>query len=357
MSVGIIPFFSFNEPIPLGLTYGRWAVGRSGGSTTQRIQWSDDGINWTLATTPTSGFQFYTAGLDFSPELGLYAACSNDSGNTNIMTSTNSVTWTLRNKGDSNALISIKWCPAFGLWIAAGFNKTFSSPDGINWTTRYTYRTNYLTLTRKPYYDEVEGIWATIITTNLTTGPIYSVWTNDGINYNETQINSQTDWGRRYGFICLYRPEIGRAVVTPGAGAGGSLDRLLITDDITGTASTYYTPPGGGNRNVYGGNSLGGLYQIGLQGFSTQPVWYSSTAENLASWTASTFPNANYLTFDIDYTDVLNQWVMTLQNSSTIFTSDDGIVWTSRTSVGSDNESAVFGPGVRTTAYKEGADK
>jgi len=72
----------------------------------------------------------------WSPELSLFVAISESS----VITSSDGITWTSRTPSITNGSIScIEWSPELGLFAAcgnSGTSRVMTSPDGINWTNR-----------------------------------------------------------------------------------------------------------------------------------------------------------------------------------------------------------------------------
>ena len=75
----------------------------------------------------------------WSPELGLFALCSNTASSPTVFTSPDGVNWTGRTTPAYGAW-GITWARLVnavgtGLFVALSINGTMSSPDGITWTT------------------------------------------------------------------------------------------------------------------------------------------------------------------------------------------------------------------------------
>lgn len=81
----------------------------------------------------------------WSPELGLFAAVSNN-GTNRVMTSPDGINWTVQNPPNTSTWTSIAWSPQLGLFVAvavSGTNPIMRSADGINWTTTYSGSTQF----------------------------------------------------------------------------------------------------------------------------------------------------------------------------------------------------------------------
>lgn len=384
MFTGLAFFQQPTGPAPTpGLTalnYGRWVMTRRNVVSNQGAQWSNDGISWNIATTPNSRDHY---SCDFAPELGLYVAVSSFAATNNIMTSTNSVTWTSRSKSTNGTFGPVTWCPGYNKFIAQSNGGSsasteinlWSSSDGINWTqvftaSGYTFPSasslgwflqsayaatplgnEFLSAYRRAAGGTSSNMIYTNNGTSFTTystsrfaGPVTNIAYNRTLNrwiLNEAEgpttttnvfatsqtASSESSWLR---YTKLRSP------------ANGLTFTLVANNDGRngGTASTM-------NVTAYfsGANT-------------TTPIRYSSTALN-GSWTASTLPSAAYGFFHGAYSRALNQFVLARATSalSTVqtYSSTNGITWTLRTTAAAENVANVFGEGVRTTGYRAGA--
>lgn len=333
-----------------GLTYGRFVGARNTG-TNQRVAWSNDGINWNVATTPNSNAYF---GNDFSPDLGLYVCAAETAATNNIISSTNGVTWTARSKSDTTALYGVTWCPAFSKFYAVGLTKLFQSTDGTNWSIAYTYSTGKQSVCVNPIFADTgtQSIFATTMYSG--TSPNFVVWTcytTDGSTFTEHQVSAVTG---AYGRSLAYSKANNRFLITE----QGIVSTIFQSNNI-GSGWTNYT------QTVP--NATGGPYAVAIEwsdndalfvrGYgvqtTTNPIVYSSSGAS-GSWTASTLPSAGYSFWDIKYAPEIDLWCAPQIASGTGYTSVDGISWTSRT-ITQDIRSLAWGPGVRTNGYKQGA--
>jgi len=78
-----------------------------------------------------SGFVIQTSATDnnwrsvtWSPELGLFAAVSDNGTGNRVMTSPDGITWTSRTSATDNRWFSVTWSPELGLFAAVSFNGT-----------------------------------------------------------------------------------------------------------------------------------------------------------------------------------------------------------------------------------------
>lgn len=71
----------------------------------------------------------------WSPELGKAVAISNSSEATNLMTSTDGITWTGASAG-TGSWESVCWSAELSLFVVVGTMQISTSPDGVTWTSR-----------------------------------------------------------------------------------------------------------------------------------------------------------------------------------------------------------------------------
>jgi len=121
----------------VGVSGGTIVLAVDSGTTsgdTQKVMYSSDGINWTLATTPSLG-SIGQGGGAYSPTLNLAIIAfqngmwaSDDSGQTwtDETPPSASITWS-----------DVAWSPTLGLFLMVGHGTTNAaawSEDGVNWT-------------------------------------------------------------------------------------------------------------------------------------------------------------------------------------------------------------------------------
>lgn len=347
-----VAFYQSAESASAGLTYGRF-VGVRRADTNLRAAWSNDGITWNTATTPNS-LNYYC--VDFSPEQGLYVATSIDASTSNIMSSTNGVTWTSRSKPDSLAVNSITWCVAFSKWIATGPTKFYVSPDGATWSIGYTISdTNYNSHAYESLFvNSLTGpIWATPLNDAPgvdTQRAMKIAYTTDGTTFTETVINGEIIWYNNDGRSINYLADQNRYLITNQS----TVTKMLTATAIVASWSAYTQSvfpsgairfnPAAGAKVFVSTNFSGGT--------TTTPIQYSSLGTN-GSWTSSTFASAVYDFYDTEWSPEISLFYAA-RVSGNGYTSPDGITWTLRTAPASITH-VSWGAGVRTTGYKQGS--
>jgi hypothetical protein len=175
------------------------------GST--NIQTSPDGITWTLRTGASSAAW---SDMTWSPELGIFCAVAQ--GSTAIQTSPDGINWTLRTGASANGLNAITWSSSLGIFCAGDSNNTNiqTSPDGINWTLRTGASANGVS---GIVWSEELGIFCTCsgTGTSIQTSP-------DGINWTlrTGALSGGEDivWSKELGLFCVAGTTTATAVET-----------------------------------------------------------------------------------------------------------------------------------------------
>jgi len=92
---------------------------------------SPDGINWTIRSSAADNDWHSIA---WSPELGLFAAVSENGTGNRVMTSPDGINWTIRSSAANNGWVGIAWSPELGLFAAVSYsgvgNRVMTSPTG-----------------------------------------------------------------------------------------------------------------------------------------------------------------------------------------------------------------------------------
>lgn len=348
----------YTVPPTPALTYGRW-VGIRNSGTLQRAAWSNDGITWATASTPNS---YSYQSVDFSPELGLYVAVASDAQTNNIMSSTNGVAWTARTKPTNSALFAVKWCAAWNKFLATSTANIFSSSDGINWATAFTHSGGaaFAGAGKSTFADTPTGwVFATFTRPAPVNAPSQICYSTDGTTFATYSV-AQSGLSFRYATQIAYLKSQNRFV---GIAPADDTNQIIQTTGSITSGWTNYT-----ENNVSGGTrygiSVGGsatnsafdrfLISNSYGQTTTAATKWSSLGAS-GSWTASTHPSAIHYPYAVEYAPSINQWVVCKVDAGTVYTSvDGGLTFTSRTAF-SNILNFSWGPGVRTTGYKQGS--
>jgi len=390
-----VAFWQLSEQVVTpGLTalnYGRAVAVRTNGINT-RAQWSNDGITWNLATTPNSyPYRF----VEFSPQLGLYVACSGGALFDNIMTSTNGVVWTSVSKPNNQSLRSVTWCSTWNKFLIYGDNNLFESSDGVNWSVGFYHglsasgfassaapkRGLFTTFSSADHTGGTSSTGKSIYVTPTTyarSSPLQTmvIYSEDGLNFKTYSVFQASGLlsnvvFTRSNWVDYY---VGRQ--TTG-------NRILATQSMNATQSTTWAQSATttGNVSSHVNSSLQPedyrgcvVYVNNTTTATTTPIRYSLSFTTISGQLAPStqtviFPSAVYAFIDVIYVRALSRWIVVSNANITaggIWTGGAGAggtvsstnppqTWTSRTSAGGIIEAVVFGEGVRTTGYRKGA--
>lgn len=271
------PSVSF-EDIAYAPELGVWvAVGALGAPATTCMR-SVDGTNWTFPTMPTGALW---SGVVWSPELGIFAACSN-SAVCKIATSPDGITWSIAfavSPQNTHPSRCIEWSPDLGLFICGSAASTgtptattrfMTSPDAINWTLitgtpdraveaiRWSPELSLFVAACSDFGGGLDAMW---------TSPTGAVWTPRNLPdafFIDASAGSHTllTWADDLGlFVCVRD--------------GGSV--VTSPDGINWSVMTPSTDPDAGEiRGVAWAQRLGLLIFTGLDdSFGTKPIHYS----------------------------------------------------------------------------------
>jgi hypothetical protein len=344
-----ISFWNFTDLTPPepGLTYGRFVAVRRSTGTNQRAAWSNDGITWNVATTPNS-LNYYS--IDFSPEQGLYVATSVDTNASNIMTSTNSVTWTSRSKPNTNALSSVTWCGAWNKWLAVGLTNVYESSDGSTWTIAYTHSRTSATFENSFANTPSGWVFATGI---VTSGVNYILVSTDGISFTESNMNTSL-WGSNDTKWIAYNSDLNRYIATSFQG-----DYIYESSTASSGWTGYFDNSSITANTLNKGYRIGGAVGNGLfvsclfsGANGANAIKYSSTGLT-GSWTYSTITNQRQDLYDVEWAPEISTFFC-CRTTGNGYSSNNGITWTQRT-LGNEYVHVSWGAGVRTNGYKQGA--
>ncbi len=99
---------------------------------------SSDGISWKLVNYPYTDYDYSWKHVIWVSKLNMFIAISNTNATYRSMTSSDGVTWVLRTSPLNN-WECVAWSDTLNLLVAVastGTNKVMTSSDGINWTSR-----------------------------------------------------------------------------------------------------------------------------------------------------------------------------------------------------------------------------
>ena len=253
---------------------GLFVVGSAAGSSNNPIfiSTSPDGITWSNGATPwdsISGDFVSVTDIAWSPDLSLFAAtghCSFSGLSSDILTSSDAITWTQRHSGHLSAT-NIEWVPFLNEFLYQGAQAgsppaIFStSPDGTTWTD-----------TTAPFNFITDGIWPFADTYLVSvSGDIYAssngtTWsahdsTAHGIQASKGAWSADLDLGVSLCqtstppnniAICVSAPNPVTGIMDPHNIAHGTLASNTLTEDVewyfhwgtsSGTVSSNSTTP------------------------------------------------------------------------------------------------------------------
>jgi hypothetical protein len=96
--------------------------------------YSNNGTSWTSVSFTSIGTM---QSICWSPELGIFVTGGYAASTSTFATSPDAINWTVRTSPvSSQGPANIIWSPELSLFITASGSYTFSSSDGITWTTR-----------------------------------------------------------------------------------------------------------------------------------------------------------------------------------------------------------------------------
>lgn len=191
-SAGVVPFSAFtNNTSPVSVRRGVWSpeksqfvfVGNSNCAT------SPDGKTWTSNTIALVGWR----DIAWSPKLGVYCACNNDSLNKNIGYSSDAINWSSATTPDID-LYTIIWADGLDLFIAGGYKtastaRIMTSSNATTWTAISI--TGISQINSIAWSPELKLVIALSTNSGSSTKGIYS---RDGVNWSSLITNiSQTE--------------------------------------------------------------------------------------------------------------------------------------------------------------------
>ncbi len=269
---------------------------------------------WNLRTTPNSNGYW---GVDWSPQLGLFAAVSINGTGNRVMTSPDGITWTARTSASDTVWVAIKWVADLGLFVALS-NTCMTSPDGINWTTRAIPSASYRDVAWSPKLKLLVAV-GNGGTPRCATSPDGITWTSRTIN---TLAWYRVAWSQEVGIF---------VAVSEGSGTTG---RVAYSYD--GINWSY--------ANIDSDVSLRGLVWASSMGLFIASRGVIMTSPDGINWTTRATGLPNFGTNFLGYSPELNL-VIGLNGVDVIY-SFDGINWYSypHNIVGLDPRSVAWSP-------------
>jgi hypothetical protein len=267
--------------------------------------------NFTTKATPVD--QLWSC-VSWSPELGMFAAASQN-GTYTIMTSYDGITWTLRqNATEAGGWLSICWASRLGLFVAVGLggtNRVYKSTDGITWTTSVA---SALTATRAICYSNDLNLFVAVGSVGgVMTSPDAVTWT--------TQTAPNQLWN-----CVIWCPELGLFVAGDNNSTLSNTNRVMTSPDgITWTSQTttdclitalVWSP------------ELKLIIGVGPSYLVSSVLKFSVDGVN---WTYSNAIPTNAYT-SIAWSPELGEFVIPSAVGGIIYSSTDGVTWTARTS-------------------------
>jgi len=261
-------------------------------------------------------------GIDWSPELGLFAAVAN-SGTNRVMTSPDGVVWTARTIS-SRDWRAITWAPELGLFVAvaaggAAAGQVATSLDGITWTDRTSSQANeWRSITWSPELTLLVAV-ASSGTNRVMTSP-------DGITWTNRTAAAANIWNE-----VRWSPQL---LLFAAVSESGTNRVMTSPDGITWTSRSAAA------ANLWGGltwSPYRGLFvacsRDGTNRIMTSPdgiTWTSRSAAAAQQWSKVT------------WCDTIGLFVSTTQDTVAIMqSSPDGITWTSRTTESTNSRRGV----------------
>jgi hypothetical protein len=257
---------------------------------------------WLRRSTPNNNAYW---GIDWSPQLGLFAAVSIDGVGNRVMTSLDGINWTARTSASDINWVSIHWVSDLSLFIAVGAG-IMTSPDGINWTLRTS-----------PIASIRDFAWSPklkLLVAVASSGTDRCITSSDGITWSIVSIFSNT-WYR-----IVWSQEVG-IFVAISDGTVSVTNRIAYSYD--GTNWNYVDAPANYSyRGLVYASNLRLFISSSLSNVGSEIM----TSPDGITWTIRSTPTVSGLQ-NITYSPELNL-VLGLSGANAIYSSD-GINWSS----------------------------
>jgi hypothetical protein len=250
------------------VTYGNGlfvAVARSSGSS--NVMTSPDGITWTLRMPSSIAMNWncVTYGNGLFVAVGTLIGASTDK---TVMTSPDGITWTERTAISNNLWNSVVYGNGLFVAVALGGNSVMISPDGITWTAK-TFTGGVTTSFSSITYGNGKFV---AVSNMMTSNKV--MYSDDGINWTSVNGIDGKPWNRiTYGN--------GNFVASA---SGGALQNIMTSPD--GINWVLRDHPEGGLPCIAFGNGL-----FVAMGNGTNKI---ITSEYGKTWIAKTAPSGGY---------------------------------------------------------------
>jgi hypothetical protein len=266
------------------VTYGGGLFVAVGGSGTNRVMTSPDGITWTpRSATENNTWSSVTYGN------GLFVAVANNSflSSDQVMISPDGVTWTPRSAAEANIWESVTY--GDGLFVAVsinGTNRVMTSPDGITWTPRVAAEANqWVSVT---YGGGLFVAVAPIGTNRVMTSP-------DGVTWTPRSATEDSDWvSVTYGgglFVAVTNDGTNRLMTSP--------DGVTWTTRSAAEANQWWAV-------TYGDGLFVAVSYDGTNQVMTSPdgiTWTPRRAAEANAWRSVTYGDGLFVAVSINGTN------------------------------------------------------
>ena len=283
-------------------------------------------ITWTART---SAADLLWTGIAWSPSLALFAAVAADGTGSQIMTSSNGTSWTIRShSGSSRVFTGICWSPDLSIFCAVAnndgglpvANQVITSTDGTNWTNRTAAQNN----------DWSRVCWAPEI--NLfcavaTDGASRVMTSPDGVTWTVRTAAAANQWrsvcwsSDLLLFVAVAQSGVGNRVMT-------SPDGITWTSRTSAEDNTWYDVTWSSELALFCAVSADGVTRVMTSPDGT--TWTGRTAAAANQWLGVIWVSAWSLFVAVSNT-----------GTDRCMTSPDGITWTANATPNTNNYAAL----------------
>ena len=328
------------------------AVARSV-DTTNRVMKSSDGKTWTVYSTPGDNFNWLS--ICWSAELSLFVAVSVNY----VMTSVDGETWESVTIPNSNVM-SVCWSPELGMFLAVGADSTITSYDGKAWQLRDISSTLAEGSATSVIWSPELSVFILSALGSTASNPHIAI-SPDGINW-EGKLTTTNGAIAKWSSLC-WSPMLSMFVALSASGGPQSTRILTSKPVLPAPKSVVMANPSHvtvsattGNVGIGTANPIRKLHVVGDINFTGSLLQngspYVATSSSSSTTTLTRAQQLNALTpwrtvssfiFNaLEWSPYLGIFVAVAYYE--IFTSPDGLTWTSRTTSGVDWKSVVWSP-------------